>query len=84
MKKMSYSTGMYLYSILSDSVVYTDSDRFILIFADDYGHIQYLLNNLSVIVKHLETFAYVRVTEILLYHYNKPLNKFFWIKPDIV
>jgi len=82
MKKMGYSRGMYLFSVLSDSVVYTDSDRFILIFAGDYGHIQYLLNSLSIIEKHLETYAYVHVTEIYLYHYNRQLCKIFLIKPN--
>ena len=71
---------MLWWSLLSDSVDYTDSDRFILIFAVD---IQYLLDNLP-IEKHLETFAYVRVTAIFLYYFDKLQRNIFWIKTNII
>ena len=80
---MSYSTGMYLYSVLSDSVIYMDSDRFILVFTGDYGHIQNLLDNLPMIVKHLETFAYVRVIAIFLYYFDKLQHNILWINPRL-
>jgi hypothetical protein len=74
--------SMYLYAILSDSVVYTDMNCFVLVFAGDERHRQGLFSNLSVISKFIETYAFVHVKEFLLYHFNKSECQIYWIAPN--
>jgi len=81
-KKMSFTKGMYLYSILSDSVVYTDWDHFILIFTGDIGHVQNLLKNMQVIVGFIETYASAFVKETILYHFDREKREIHLIVPN--
>ena len=74
--------GLDLYSLLIDSVVYTDDDYYVLVFAGDEKYRLKLLNNLPVVTKYLETYGLASVVDICLYHYERDLHQIFWIAPS--
>jgi len=73
---------MHLYSILSDSVVYTDYDNFVLVFAGMIEHIQELLDSMLIIKEYIEDYCFANVKEICLFYYSISQNEIFRINPN--
>jgi len=73
------SGEMELYAILADSVVYTDDDHFVLVFAGDKRYRQKLLSSLRLIAEYLGTYGLARVEGIRLYHFDRVSKQIYWI-----
>ena len=72
---------MRLYSILSDSAVYTDYDNFVLVFSGDMNLAQELLSNMPLIRNVLDGY-YTHVKELHLFYYDSVHHKIFRIIPN--
>ena len=79
--KIDRSVGMPLYSILSDSAVYTDYDNYVLVFVGDNAQCQEVYNNIDVIKGFIETYGQSHVEELYLYRHIWATREIYWIIP---
>jgi len=80
---MRNSLGMHLYSVLSDSIAYTDYDNFVLVFSGEMDHAQELLDAIPTIRTYIEDYCFIHAKEIYLYYYSQLDHEVFRIAPNI-
>jgi len=75
LRKLGSQNGMRLYAILSESVVYTDYDTYVLVFTGDVQHMHVLLGSMPIIKGFIEDYCLSHVKEIYLFYYDRIQDK---------